>query len=937
MKKISIFIMKLNSGKNFLPRLCFSNSKNPPRNLRTKYIMQFMGWLFILLIISSSGFSQGFTSKGKLLYRDTISLGEHAAPNFADVDDDGDIDLFVGTDDYRIAIFTNDGSGNFEANGNFQYNDGIETVGNHPHPAFADLDGDNDLDLYLGYNGGAIIVTEQIGPGDFEEVGFLSVEGASFSVASNTTPYFVDLDRDADLDLAVGDANGVVHICYNDGGGVFTLHDTLEANGTYIDVGNNSSPAFGDTDGDGDIDIYVGNEDGKVEVFSNNGSNVFTSEGYFTVHDETVDVGSFAKPTFGNIDNDGVLELYIGNQDTTVYVFSNDGSGNFSANGVFRDIKGEIQSERSGQYSSPEFADIDGDSNLDLYLGNSDGHIALYINDGTNIFIWGGFLQVSGSDLWVGQKATPTFADLDGDDDLDLYVGTESGSIFVFTNNGTENFTAEGTFKSDGETLDAGSSCNPVFADLDNDNDLDLYVGEYYGHIYVYINDGSGNFTKTANMQAGESELDAGFNASPYFIDIDKDNDLDLYVSNNQGDILLFENDDDGTFLEADTLKAEGSIIAAGSDANIAFANLDGSCIPNLYAGNLSGYMNEYESFDITPPVITSEWTDFDTAMDDNCEASLGNYISSLQVTDNCDSELDMVQTPVSGTTLTYGDNPVKIVVTDDGGYSDSIIFNVIAYDATDPVIMSAHNDETIVAGASCYASVPDYRGEVTAEDNCDLELDITQSPVPGTSISGPSNSISLTATDDDGNSAEVSFNAVVKDETDPEITCVQDAYVTADETNNFTISGTVYDATAIDNCEYTITNDLNLSNSLDGETFGVGDHTITWTVTDKAGNTISCNTLIAVQANPTGYSEITKNGISIYPIPVIKTLNIMFNKPVFIHKIQIYDATGQQLYIQTDITGNDVAIDMNQYKSGLYMIQIKTSDDVFSRKIIKR
>lgn len=943
MKKIYLFIMNLKSGKNFLPGLCFSYNKILPQNFCIKSVLQFIGGLFFLLLISSHGYSQGFTSKGKLLYKDTISLGERAAPDFADVDGDGDIDLFVGTDDYRIAIFTNDGNGNFEASGNFQYNDGVESVGNHPHPAFADLDGDSDLDLYLGYNGGAILVIEQISPEDFEEIGFLNVEGASFSVASNTSPYFVDLDRDADLDLAVGDANGVVHICYNDGGGVFTLHDTLEANGSYIDVGNNSSPAFGDADGDGDIDIYIGNEDGKIEIFSNDGSGIFSSDGYFTVNNETVDVGTFANPTFGNIDHDGVLELYIGNQDTTIYVFTNDGSGNFSANGVFRDIKGEIKYQRSGQYSSPEFVDLDGDDDLDLYIGNVDGYIAKYYNDESGIFDWGGFMQADENIIDVGDRAHPTFADLDNDNDLDLYVGESLGTVLTYTNDGSGGFTAAGAFQSDGSTLQVLQQANPVFADIDDDDDLDLYVGEYLGHIHVYQNDGAGTFSETDRLQAGGADIDVGEMPSPFFIDIDSDRDMDLYVSNYDNNILMFENNGEGTFSEGDTLKADGTIISANDAINIAFANLNGSCIPNLYLGNIFGNIYEYESFDITPPVITSEWTEFDAAGNENCEATLDDYISSLQVSDNCDSELDMVQTPASGTTLTYGDNLVKIIVTDDAGYSDSISFNVLVYDNIDPVITSTYDSQTLVASStSCDATLPDYTGDVTAEDNCDLELDITQSPVAGSLISGSDQVITLIATDNDGNYAEYDFFVTVEDQTDPVITCPNDTTVTADSDGNFA-AGLFLDPEVTDNCTEgavpTVSNSYNSNSTLNDVTFSVGEYMITWTATDEASNTATCSVTLTVEEEDdeeTGIFNLVKEGIVIYPNPISNALNVKLDDPSHIEEIRIYDVAGHQLYINESIFETKLIIDMNEYNSGLYLIQIKTIDSTFSKKIIK-
>ncbi|NQX97775.1 MAG: VCBS repeat-containing protein, partial [Flavobacteriales bacterium] len=106
------------------------------------------------------------------------------------------------------------------------------------------------------------------------------------------------------------------------------------------------------------------------------------------------------------------------------------------------------------------------------------------------------------ADIDVGTFSDPTFADIDGDGDLDLYVGEYNGAIKVFTNNGSGVFTAAADLQAGGTAIDVGGYSAPTFADIDGDGDLDLYVGEYYGSIEFFTNNGSGVFTQSANLQA---------------------------------------------------------------------------------------------------------------------------------------------------------------------------------------------------------------------------------------------------------------------------------------------------------------------------------------------------------------------------------------------------------------------------------------------------
>ncbi len=134
-----------------------------------------------------------------------------------------------------------------------------------------------------------------------------------------------------------------------------------------------------------------------------------------------VNVGSFSSPTFADVDGDGDLDAFIGEDSGNINYFENDG-------GTFTEITGAANPFNGvavGSNSSPTFADVDGDGDLDAFIGEENGNINYFENDG------GTFTEITGAanplnGVNVGSLSTPTFADVDGDGGLGcLYWGRQ--------------------------------------------------------------------------------------------------------------------------------------------------------------------------------------------------------------------------------------------------------------------------------------------------------------------------------------------------------------------------------------------------------------------------------------------------------------------------------------------------------------------------------
>ena len=258
---------------------------------------------------------------------------------------------------------------------------------------------------------------------------------------------------------------------------------------------------------------------------------------------------------WGDYDNDQDPDLYLARSfgfATKNQLLRNDGGGQFA------DVTPPALDD-PGDASGATWADIDGDGDLDLFLLNYDDSAnPMWMNDNGN------FIQMANFSFGTTAVAA-SWADQDLDGDLDVYVTRAAGANSLLRNDGSFNFVTVTPTPLEG----GASSQGAAWADYDGDGDPDLYLVEWTQPNELYRNDG-GSF---ANVAAAAGVDDAGPGNGCAWGDHDNDGDLDLFVANYNAANLLYRNDD-GTFVNvASGPMTDPALSYAGSWAD---TDLDG-------------------------------------------------------------------------------------------------------------------------------------------------------------------------------------------------------------------------------------------------------------------------------------------------------------------------------------------------------------------------
>lgn len=304
---------------------------------------------------------------------------------------------------------------------------------------------------------------------------------------------FGDVDGDGDLDgIAQRDTLFNYWLWLNDGfaNGIaqFTPAQPLTAFGD-----RTFGFAFGDLDGEGSLDLVLGNRDTPNQVWLNDGA------GHLTLAQADLGTSDTRSVQLGDVDGDGDLDVVFANASTTGNeLWFNDGSGTLVDMHAFGSSSQDLG-----------LADLDGDGDLDMLFGNLFGPgTEFWRNDGLGNFA-----------LELYPVSTPTrrikLADLDDDGDIDAAFANQFGvPNQIWLNDGTATFTISQSLSySDSKAVQVG--------DLDGDGDLDLIFANNMGKgNEIWFNDGSAHFTKIPPF--GRSVM-----RDVVVWDVDQDGDLD--------------------------------------------------------------------------------------------------------------------------------------------------------------------------------------------------------------------------------------------------------------------------------------------------------------------------------------------------------------------------------------------------------------------------
>lgn len=226
----------------------------------------------------------------------------------------------------------------------------------------------------------------------------------------------------------------------------------------------------------------------------------------------------------------------------------------------------------------------------------------------------------------------------------------------------------------------------------------------------------------------------------------------------------------------------------------------------------------------------------------DNVVGASGVWLDNVSVSGVAYSDplVTLVSGIPSGGAFPVGITTNVFEITDGSGNVLTCSFDVTINDVTAPEI-DAMSDVVIDANTNCEGILPDFTPDAVVNDNCDPDLEVTQIPAPGTLVVGPT-MVTITVTDDAGNSNSTSFEVTVEDNSPP-VVITQNIMAPLDVNGQVTITPEDIDNGSWDNCEID-------SMSVSPDTFTcaqIGPHTVTLTVIDVNGHSASADAQVNV------------------------------------------------------------------------------------------
>ncbi len=640
---------------------------------------------------------------------------------------------------------------------------------------------------------------------------------ASFNVGQRSVPVFVDIDNDCDKDLFVGNAAGYILYFKNVGTAsapTFVQQTNFANPMNGFNVGSNAKPAFVDIDADGDMDCFVGAGDGKVHAFKNTGTilapvfveisgpntNFFLGNPF-----DGEDVGANASPAFLDFDNDGDFDCFVSSSSSTnsIHYFRNDRD---EASAEFNELTGAanpLNGVNINSNAALTTLNIDGDVDVDIYTGVSDGTFVYFSNNGNGTFSPGNagpledpFADPAIKDLGTGtQYAAPTFVDIDGDGDLDCFSGRNSGG-FVY-------------YRNDAPAAPRTMACKPYFVTLSAN-----------GQVTIVPNNPA---------VANALYLSSTFNC---FSELS-------FVVTNSGTLSFTCADATNTTLNPTGTPTASTLTLRATDA----------------AGNTATCSSTVTVLDKTGPVPNTAVLLPVTL--DICAVSAFPASYTPTATDVCPTTAVSGVASPSTLPASVGPKTITWTYTDSHGNTSTQTqtFNVVA---NAPPSFTSSCPTTTVNLTSNSLNPCGYTGTAFTAPiatDCETPITYTSNYTPSSFFPVGPNNVTYAATDASGNTGYCNFIVMVRDSIAPTVT-VTSACPTSPVNpvpNDQGVCGAVYTwtaptYTATDNCGGAVTVTTNF---VSGSVLPIGADTIVYKATDISGNTTTfCSFIVRVIDN---------------------------------------------------------------------------------------
>ncbi len=492
--------------------------------------------------------------------------------SFADIDNDGDLDVFINTYNNNPYLYRNTGDAENptftlqDASSFFDtdFNNTLRTM------LLKDIDGDNDLDALI--NGDSYYENQ----GDNTTPYFVEITGNSNpfedidNLGSWDLPYLIDLDADSDLDLLFGNDTGIEY--YKNTGTVNSA--IFENTSGGIDSTYYAMPDFVDIDNDGDFDMFVGvyNETAgafKYAYYKNTGTAetpAFEKQAWADNPLNAVESPSFIPVLkFVDIDNDGDQDVFTGGYTSPFRYFENTGSAD---NAVFTEQTGvdnPLNDLSTSNYILDfDFVDIDNDGDLDFFYYDLDIEDLIFFRN-TGSASAPAFSEETSPvilpDTW--KYLFPEFSDVDNDGDYDLFAGGVNVDIgqwgvLYAENKGTADTPDFEAQYGNANSLNLTMYLPGIaFTDIDNDGDEDAFIGTYPGTIYYFKNK---TISAGINTLENENALSVYPNPATDEINVDlssfNNSKVDLTIIDITGKTVAVFNMKDNNTIDVSNLKS---------------------------------------------------------------------------------------------------------------------------------------------------------------------------------------------------------------------------------------------------------------------------------------------------------------------------------------------------------------------------------------------